>query len=728
MSSGNHPLAILAQEREHILLAEVAGLLHDIGKFCDVHIEANSSGGSTREWSTDHAYKAVIDNPGTLITLSRTAANLRKPAVINGVLNARYPKAADFLSVSLKSALQQIAVTVQGTDYLLAELIMMGTPGFAVDNNRNQLLDGKDGWLPALLGVCHHESHHDKPEKPEYYKQQVSHNVLVSTAFGYEKRLFVIGHLQDSLDIRLKSLPVPPRDASDVPAFKENIKLEFAHGLGDTRRPVNDVILADWSFSVASLLKTILSASLLDNIQHSIRSGWLSWRNKEMDHDLRWRILRISFDGLAFLERVTTIGDVLGRRKALSDALDRVRHLLEWHYPLGNEIYRDEYGSAFIVPALDGDDKIGNRLHGMIDALILDAFRASELGGELRPSILISEADKKAAVLNKLLKESTLPLHPFPDSIKCWWQGEPADICTVCGVRPQGWGAPSDYYKRKAQERNICHVCLDRRSERAKQWAQGRYPQKSDEERKQWERTIWIDEVADDNGRLALLVGRFDLSEWLGGDMIQTMLVACDPSKNVYESKNPSFARIQRVWRTTQQFWQEVQDADIPSIFNNMQQYRLAIDVENSNELCKKLGDYHVYDADLNGRRLSVVWDSEKRQLVTADNLVVWTGSRNISTALHRHMLKQQSVFLHEPGGYRQQRKLVVRATIRDVEVIQTPYIPAIAILNEPASFMALVPAEVALDIATKVRERYEQEMSKVCNRLPFFLYGTGLF
>lgn len=32
MSSGNDPLAILAQEREHILLAELAALLHNIGK------------------------------------------------------------------------------------------------------------------------------------------------------------------------------------------------------------------------------------------------------------------------------------------------------------------------------------------------------------------------------------------------------------------------------------------------------------------------------------------------------------------------------------------------------------------------------------------------------------------------------------------------------------------------------------------------------------------------
>ena len=107
-----------------------------------------------------------------------------------------------------------------------------------------------------------------------------------------------------------------------------------------------------------------------------------------------------------------------------------------------------------------------------------------------------------------------------------------------------------------------------------------------------------MDEVADENGRLALLVGKFDLTHWLKGDLVQTLLVVCDPANNGYERKNPSFARIQRVWRTTQRFWHTVQDEDIPTVAR-LQQQRLSIAVSNASELQRELGDYHAYEAEL---------------------------------------------------------------------------------------------------------------------------------
>ncbi|MGB8344950.1 MAG: hypothetical protein WCD86_08700, partial [Ktedonobacteraceae bacterium] len=44
---------------------------------------------------------------------------------------------------------------------------------------------------------------------------------------------------------------------------------------------------------------------------------------------------------------------------------------------------------------------------------------------------------------------------------------------------------------------------------------------------------------------------------------------------------------------------------------------------------------------------------------------------------------------------------------------------PAIPILTEPRTFMALVPANKALDVAKAIKKKYETEMGKVRNRLP---------
>lgn len=70
-------LEVLKQHSKDLLLAEVAALLHDVGKFCNLHVETHSNGGS-REWSNDHAYKAVVDNPSAVIRLSKVAANIQR--------------------------------------------------------------------------------------------------------------------------------------------------------------------------------------------------------------------------------------------------------------------------------------------------------------------------------------------------------------------------------------------------------------------------------------------------------------------------------------------------------------------------------------------------------------------------------------------------------------------------------------------------------------------------
>lgn len=219
--------------------------------------------------------------------------------------------------------------------------------------------------------------------------------------------------------------------------------------------------------------------------------------------------------------------------------------------------------------------------------------------------------------------------------------------------------------------------------------------------------------------------------------MVQTLLVVCDPANNNYESKNPSFARIRRVWRTTEQFWQNIQDQTIPAVYRLRPQYRLAIAVINSDELADNLGYYHAYDADINNRRLSVVWDSQDRLLLTADNLMAWarteadsenteSGDESREMRLARSLLATlpDEIPLFEPGGYGQQRRELPAARIdrQRSNVFSVAYAPAITLLAEPSAFMALAPPAVALDVATKISQRYELEMSKVRNRLPLFL------
>jgi len=471
-------LKVLADNRDALLLAEVAALLHDGGKFCNLHVESNATKGKKR-WSNNHAYKAIIDNPGSVIRLSKAAASLRKPDVLNNVLNAQTPKAADFISRNLKNFLQNATISLFSESYSLAELIMLGTPGFATARNRSQLLDGKSGWLAAVLGVCHNEAHVDKQDPPKGQGDQTWPDVFISTAFGYEGQKVVVNTSPQSLDNRLQGLLVPPK--------RGVILSEFVSGLGDTRRPINEVVLSDWSWIVGALFKPAIAGALLGNQQPDIRQ-WKSWSDKVIDHDLRWRLLRINFDVLGLYAKAIKIGDLLGYRRAVEKACETVKKLIEEVYPLGNEIYRDTSGIYFTFPDLDLPADLAQEIRRRVEKVEM----------ELAPRIVVTEGDGNTAaeqlkgILGKARKEALEALaQPFDSQnlSACWqqqwttvgpgkWEG-----CPVCCLRP------------KREGNQACEKCLKRRVSRIKAWESN--PQQ----------TIWIDEIADHNGRVALIVG-----------------------------------------------------------------------------------------------------------------------------------------------------------------------------------------------------------------------------
>jgi hypothetical protein len=719
MSSGAKGLEVLAQERDHILQAELGALLHNLGKLsqaflsyqrCKTCQENNLPVRPEDQVYANFNYQAIaglvaeyITAPGTALTqqdwnrLESSAADWLEPTT-NRLLPENIRQLFQKRNIKLSSPLDDRRYAIG--DFIEFQAYKWYEPkpsGRRIDvifpggSKATELLEishdaasgaEKEGSTTGLGG---------QPQLPTYW----------ATVFGYELPIDE-SQLESVRRTLIEAVPIGRR--TEIWQIARN---QFVSGVVDTRRTINDVTLWDLSSSVAGFYKAAVARVVLDN-------AWVS-RNL-----FEWRILRILFDGLAFLQKNPTITDLLGRQEALQDALDRVKELLEVTYPLGNEIYRDENGSAFVVPALEGDDQRGSKLLSLVETLIRDAFRQSKLEGEIEPRVSVSEPSRRAEKLHQLLQEMPPPTSAFVDALRCWWHTEPADACTACGLRPQGWGAPSVYHRRKAEGRNVCFICLERRGERAKEWARARHG-KTEKERKPWQRTIWLDEIADNNGRLALLVGRFDLSQWLNGKMVQTLLVASDPPNNTFESKNPSFARLQRVWRTTQQFWQDIQDKDIPSVVG-LQKQRLAITVTNVEELKEKLGKYHVYETEIEGQRLPVVWDDESEHLLTAENLEVWTGNSNGAVTLRNRLPAELPLF--DPGGYGQKRTPLTTAQIdkSKCEEITLPYSPAIALLAEPQIFMALVPATAALEVTKRVAERYELEMSKVRNRLPLFL------
>lgn len=353
--------------------------------------------------------------------------------------------------------------------------------------------------------------------------------VVIDTAFGYKSSQICLPESggQDDLARRREDfcttlvnvlqdvLKCPQNEKAIVNAREVILKAakeHFPFALGETRWAANDVTLWDHSYSVASFYKALLAKVLIEGKMPS---------NLE---NVNWRILRVAFDGLAILSRARRIGDILGYREMLDKLKGKIKAYLESEFPVGNELYRDETGIYFVVPDLE-DEEQRSAFESYLRRRLIEKAQESTKG-EVMPLVDLSEPSRFLVNLGERIgdarREVHIP-HRSPDSPR-WalqWKDPVTSLdspeCRLCSyVRscnaqrghffmPQREICPVCQARPKCEQQEICKTCLKRREERAEKWLQGEIT------------TIWLDEVADHNQRLAIVTGRFGLLTWLEG-------------------------------------------------------------------------------------------------------------------------------------------------------------------------------------------------------------------
>ena len=197
-------------------------------------------------------------------------------------------------------------------------------------------------------------------------------------------------------------------------------------------------------------------------------------------------------------------------------------------------------------------------------------------------------------------------------------------------------------------------------------------------------------------------------------------------------AKNPSFARLRRIWETTRNFWQEVLPTDqdrnlsqslvgeVLGLAGPRLEIRGALHPQRPGDT---IGPYHAYELVLpRGVRLSVVWDEEKKRFITADNLDYLSSDRQLGRPVQGVLQGDVKLAIEEAAGYGAKNKVWGTITIQDFQELPDQYLPAIPILAEPRTFMALMPADKSLELIKRIKNKYEGEMGKVRNRLPLHL------
>lgn len=660
-------LEVLEDKGDALLLAEVIAMLHDLGKLSSQFIDQMSCHPSQQSQQFEHE-KAVLQS---------------------GFVDN------EFMNVLKK---QRLRNQLRWSEISNCEQI-----GQLCDLILHHDSTNHSSFLVRLLNRCDGaDSGADKGTTrqaglPQEAKQP-SDKTFIANAFGSEQQRIdgtaldnVRIQLSMELGIRLTEVASQRVPLSQVYAdILENIERSFRSALGETRRAANDVTLWDHSFSVATLYKMAIATFLLNG-------------SLDINH-LRWRLLRVNFDVLGLYAKAIKIADLLGYQQAVETACAEVKQLVEEEYPLGNEVYRDTTGIYFTFPDLDLPADLAQEIRRRVEGVEM----------ELAPRIVITVGDGATAaeqlkgILGKARKEALDALaQPFDSQnlSACWqqqWTTVGAgqwEVCPVCRLRPM----------KEGQE--ACETCMNRRGSRVREWLEN--PRT----------TIWIDEIADHNDRVALVVGKFGLDDWLSGDLVQTLVVkAVENNPGACVPKNPSPARLRRVWETCQRFWSETVVGSILAgqSFGGgdvLRCRRVAVVPDD----CKGWQENVPYDGTINDRAMSLFWQQNRQRFITISNLQLGVSQARDEVGLVEEW-HGRICTVSIPGKPGQTRTFTVQQVQSlNGEPIQM-YAPYLSLLESPDRFLALVPAAEALKIVGKIGDEYQKQMGKVQNRLPLFL------
>jgi len=291
----------------------------------------------------------------------------------------------------------------------------------------------------------------------------------------------------------------------------ERVKPWYSKLLSDSRYPVNDVSLWDQAYMTASMFKAVLSNLVLDNSKLQ--------NYQKNPSSIKWRIFGIQYDKLGLAEKGFKPAHIDWYRNISKEIDDEIKKLLELKYPIGNEVYRDETGIYFIVGEDLGDDK-GN-LAILKDDLkeikeeILQIFKEKSLD-EFYPAIFLTKASRGLMNLTYLLENarenflkadwSRKELVIYPEN------SESRGARGICQICKQRLVFESD---KRDENKNVCEICYEEKTKgRVNKWLKDRGGE-----------TIWTAELKDKNDRLALVVMKFELMDWLNGDLLSSVLI-----------------------------------------------------------------------------------------------------------------------------------------------------------------------------------------------------------
>ncbi|RDV81262.1 hypothetical protein [Ammonifex thiophilus] len=518
--------------RQAVLLASAGALLHNLGKVSSRFVEMQL--GILRERGEKYYFQNIAgllleDATGQASSISfiSEAKNFGGSSDVTSLVLAQRTKKA--LRLPLGGLPKPFDDRLSPV-YRIGDLIeYLGLNPFQLYKGRpcpiQQLFPSS--LLTHLMYRCHHGA--SGGEKDKIYRLQQVLPLYLATPLGFERPapdLKEYDWIKDEVEKIIQEHLSEPGKFSLL-KFMKALKPLLCRIPADTQRGVNDVTVWDIGHSGMAFLKAGIWSCVGKNLTHDDLADW-----QGQGHP-RWRLWRVGLNGLDFLAGAVSVADLRVRQQALREFFDTVRSFVEEEYPVATEVYRDENQAIYIFPDWKKDSseylsfqkKLEDNVSAGTNSSGKTGASLSNLYG-LRPAIALSEENyHNHPECEEWKKQKQQPpnfkVSYIGDKVRRWIEEPSAaelvaegyrevkdDLCPYCGIRSVAGGGENTernrYEEKKARERKICLPCMRTRHRVTEEWW-GRTPFS----------TIWIDEVADSNGRVALVVGRFGIGKIL---------------------------------------------------------------------------------------------------------------------------------------------------------------------------------------------------------------------
>jgi len=282
----------------------------------------------------------------------------------------------------------------------------------------------------------------------------------------------------------------------------------------------------------------------------------------------------------------------------------------------------------------------------------------------------------------------------------------------------------------------MCDVCKGRKKGRIDEWL-----------KRQDDETIWIDEIADSNNRIALVTLKFELMEWLNGDLLSSLLVRRleinDTFSDLVMSLKNDFKQINKKINKTilKNYKGDIPNQSLKNLIKTLLLER-TIGSKWEKFLYKKLNDWNEEEQ----KPLKVKIDFEKRTIhwekLTNNDLeflskviLQFLLRKNPSPArLRRRIWESTEWFFDEVKNnildsikaYRTKENFVQKVTDfknLENEIIEQEYKRYFSIIDPtPISWQFIIPTNKVKEFIDKVQKLYYKNFKYVNGKLPLHI------